>query len=543
MTTRSRDPLRGLRARRAARRTEGIDPFDAFYQAYVTVLLAAVAIVIVSGWVSDDPLAAEGRARLVENGPALLGLVSAVGLMVGLRSGSRGGPFAIEEPDIHHVLLGPIDYRAALRVPAVRQLRFLTFGSLVVGVVAGQLVAHRLPGGPIAWVLAGSIYALVTVGLAVGAAWVAAGARLRISVATAGGAVLVGWAAWNLALDGPSAPTTLVGRLALWPLSSAVVAAVAVPVTAAVCAAGLAGLGGVSLERLRHRSALVGHLRFAATMRDLRTVMILRRQLTQERVRQRPWLPRRRRGGRTVVVLRDWRSLMRTPATRLARMVALGVVGAIAAAGVWAGTTPLVVVAGLASYLAGLEAVEPLAQEIDHPTIHRLAPVASGSLLVRHLIVPAGTMLAVGGCGFASLAIGGVHHVAAVVAAITVVPAALAGTAGAAISTIKSQPEDPGRADATLAIPPEITGMQLVYQTAWPPGVATIGFLPVLAARDAASQRLEVIGAAASAAVPVLIVVGLIFAWVRYRDNLRAWTNQTTEQAAVRNGANTGGRG
>lgn len=80
---------------------------------------------------------------------------------------------------------------------------------------------------------------------------------------------------------------------------------------------------------------------------------------------------------------------------------------AVAAAGTWAGITPLVVVAGVASFLAGLEALEPLAQEIDHAGIRRLVPVALGSLVVRHLVVPAAAMLAVGACGLAALAAGG----------------------------------------------------------------------------------------------------------------------------------------
>jgi hypothetical protein len=63
--------------------------------------------------------------------------------------------------------------------------------------------------------------------------------------------------------------------------------------------------------------------------------------------------------------------------------------GATAAAvGAWNGTTALIVVAGLCSFLIGLEVLEPLAQEIDRCTVLDLAPVSKGEILSRHLIVP-----------------------------------------------------------------------------------------------------------------------------------------------------------
>jgi hypothetical protein len=79
-------------------------------------------------------------------------------------------------------------------------------------------------------------------------------------------------------------PLTLLGRLAVWPdhvdLWPLVLAAATV-----MLGVGLRRLDGVSLEALQRRSSLVGQLRFAVTVRDLRTVMLLRRQLSQERGR------------------------------------------------------------------------------------------------------------------------------------------------------------------------------------------------------------------------------------------------------------------
>lgn len=492
------------------------------------MLLAGIAILVVSGWVGDAAVDPADEGRLVAVGSALLGLVGAVAVLVGLRSGSRGGPLALERPEIHHVLLAPIDRRVSLRRPAVRQVRFLGFAAAAVGVVVGQLAARRLPGNSLGWVVAVTAWAVLVVVLALAAAWVAGGIPLPSTVATSIGLVLAAWSAANVGEIGPPSPTTLLGGVALWPLRFHVASLIGVLLVAAVVVLGFARFGTVSVERLSRRSRLVGQLRFAATMRDVRTVMLLRRQLTQELTRQRPWLRTRRRGGHTIVVRRGWRSLVRTPAVRWVRMAALGGVCVAAAMGAWAGTTPLLVVAGIAAYLVGLEALEPMAQEVDHPTMLQLLPVPTGSLLARHLIVPAATMVVLGVVGAAAVALATRNPDAAAIAALTVVPAALAGTVGAAISIVKGVPDGPESSYEGLA-PPELTGMRLVYQTAIPPAVATAGFLPVVSARAAASQGLDPVGAAASTVVPVLLLVAVVVGWVRYREDVKAWIHSATE--------------
>ena len=60
-------------------------------------------------------------------------------------------------------------------------------------------------------------------------------------------------------------------------------------------------------------------------------------------------------------------SLLRWPATRILRVVGLGIVAGFAAGGAWKGTTPLVIVAGVALFVAALDALEPLAQEMGPP--------------------------------------------------------------------------------------------------------------------------------------------------------------------------------
>jgi hypothetical protein len=78
------------------------------------------------------------------------------------------------------------------------------------------------------------------------------------------------------------------------------------------------------------------------------------------------------------------------------RVAALGAIAGASAWGAWRGTTPLVVVAGCALLLAALDAIEPLAQEIDHPTRRSLLPVRGRVLLRSHLVAPGAALLLIG---------------------------------------------------------------------------------------------------------------------------------------------------
>jgi hypothetical protein len=510
--------LAALRARRSAARSATLDRFDAFYQAYLTAFIAIIAIVLLSGAVGDEPLTDAAARHLLDRGPAWLGLGVAVAVAAGLRSGSRGGPLALEAADVHHCLLAPISLAAALRAPALRQLRTLTFGAAVAGAIAAQLAARRLPGSALGWMGAGAAFAVVGMGLTVGAAWLTSGHRVGHRTATALGSALIAWSAFDAGRRSVTSPFTLLGRLPLWPLRFDALAALPVIALVAALVIGIRALDGISLEAAQRRSSLVGQLRFAATLRDVRTVMLLRRQLSQEAPRARPWLPASGRRGRSSVPLRGYRTLMRTPGTRLLRMLGFGLLAAAAAAGAWNGTTPLLLVAGLAAYLAGLEAIEPLAQEIDHPTVLALTGLDRGTVLSEHLIVPALVMTVVSAIGALSLLVAGTGGTALSIALVTMVPAALAGTAAAAITTVSGA--FASESDAAMFMPPEAAGIGLLYKAALPPAVATAGFLPLILAMRARSAGLDVLQGGQSGVGPVLVVTGLVVAYVRMRPRM-----------------------
>jgi hypothetical protein len=65
--------------------------------------------------------------------------------------------------------------------------------------------------------------------------------------------------------------------------------------------------------------------------------------------------------------------------------------------------------------------------------------------------------------------------------------------------------------------PPEAAGIRFVYRTAWPPAIAVLGAASVLAAREQGAE-----GALAAAGGLCVLLAG-VTAWVRFRDDAKAW--------------------
>jgi len=504
---------------------------DALYHAYLAGFLGLVATLFISSWLGGDKLGPWRTSLYVRDAPDIVGVGVALAILVGLRSGARGGPLAIEPADARHVLLAPIDRGLALRGPALKQLRFFVFTAVVVGAIAGQLATHRLSGNHAAWLGSGAVLALVTMLLGYGSALIAGSRRLPIGLANVLGLALLGWAVADAADAIHASPTGLVGTIAAWPLEFEPLALIPAGLAIVLVLVGLAGLRTMSLEGAERRTQLVGQLKFAATLQDLRTVMVLRRQLAMELPRTRPWI-RQRSPGRLPVWHRGVRGALRWPIARIARLVGLGVVAGVSLRGVGDGTLPLVLVAGIALYVAGLDAVESMAQEADHPGRSEGLPRPIGDLLVRHLGVGVVVMVLVclvgAGVGLAldpSMS-------ALAMAGIAVPPAALAAAAGAALSVLQGIQEPSATWDLA---PPEVAGMRTVFRVIGPPLVATVGCLPIVIARavvDAEGDG-DPFAAAALGAVIALVVSGLAFGWIHQREEIKAWFRRAQEEAGM----------
>jgi hypothetical protein len=514
MTTTS-GALREMRRARRIRRLGELEWFEIAYRVYLAALLGGLAVMWLSDLVSDEPATAAQLADVTEHGPAVIGLAAAAALALGLRSGSDGGPVSLEVGDARYVMLAPIPRREVLLRPVGQRMRAVAFVAAVVGAIAGQLAARRLPGSAPAWAASGAaagaliglaFVAVAVVAHALGIArWVAttlAGVVLAAQVA----AVVWGW----------PGPGDGLGSLAMWGMRTDPVDLLAAAAVVALAVAALLLAGRLRLEPLTRRADLVSQLRFAVTVQDLRTVVLLRRQLRGERPRTTPWFPLRHRGGASptvAVVRRGVRGLARYPAARLARMAGLAVVAGIAIVGVLRGTTPLLLGAGVAVYLLGLDALEPLSQEIDHPDVADGVPRARGWLLLRHLVAPAVALVPFAIVGAATVSV--VEPGAAAAAFALAVPVTLAGAAGSAVSVVRDA-ADP-LAAPTAAVPPEFAGAGSFIRFAIPVIISTIPMATALAMREFPGPDTAV-----RMAVLDVLVIAAVASWVRKGDEWRA---------------------
>jgi hypothetical protein len=509
------DAVAELRRARRRRRLQKVNVAEALYRGYLTVLGVGAGVWILTSLPKDHRLTAHQVLVAGQHGPALVGLAVAGVVILSLRSGSRGGPLVLEAPDIQHVLLAPLPREEALRLPAFQRVRGMVLGWAAVGAIAGLLAAKRFPGHALTWLACGAAAGAITGGLAVGVGLVASGRRLAPRWASLLALVLLAWAVADAWRHVQTSPFTLIGRVALYPIAGGIwVWAVAILPILAV-AAGVASVGGLSLEAAMRRAALVGQLRFALTVRDLRTVVVLARLLAEERPRRRPLV--RFRPGRSrfwAVWKRDWQALLRWPGARLVRVLVLSVAAGAALRGVWAGTTPLLAVAGICLWLIAMDADVGLAGEVDRSDTAKSFPVEEGELLLRHL--PAGIvavgLVAVAG-GVAGAQVGGFNTKALQLAPVIVVPAAIAAVAAAAISTVRSVYGGSG----LLAFSPEATGLTVVIREVLPPAIATTGLIPLWAARHLAKHPSTQLSVAASWGWLPLLLASAVAFWLSYR--------------------------
>jgi hypothetical protein len=202
-------------------------------------------------------------------------------------------------------------------------------------------------------------------------------------------------------------------------------------------------------------------------------------------------------------------------------MAVLGAVAGLALLGVWRGTTPLIVVAGLALYIAGLDASEPLAQEVDHPDRRDEYPMEMGGLHLRQLGPPVALMIVVAGIGLvaAAIATGGATRtweVGGLIAA----PAALTALGGAVVSVLKGPPPP---LSPQVSLMPEAAGARAMGRLLWPPVMAVLGVLPILGARSAFQHHHPVVaGAVPLVQLSIVLIMGWV-GWVRWQEAAHAW--------------------
>lgn len=519
--------LRAMRATRKRNRLGDIEWFDAAYKVYVVALFGGIVLLWLSDLVGDEALTAAQAVDVTRHGPAVLGMVAVVALALGLRSGSQGGPLALEAADVVHVMLAPVDRRVALLRPTFQRVRSAAFAGAAVAACLAQLAGRRLPGSPIAWFAGGALFGLNVALLWVGGALLAHVLRIPLIVSTLIGLAVVGWQAAAIGTDVPGAGD-LHGSLGLWGWRQRGIDVVGLAVTVAIVVVGTTLVARTSLEALARRSSLVAQLRFAVTMQDLRTVILLRRQLSYEHTRRRPWLqlPGTSRGP--AVWRRGWHSLLRLPAGRLVRMVGLTLVAAGCQVAVIHGTSPALFGTLVCCFVLGLEVLEPLSQEVDQPDRTDSFPVARGELMLHHLAAPAVLLVPFTILGAAAGVVidaivtdGSRVGGSLLVAVLLAIAAVYSGAAGATISIVRDAP-DPAGGSSEVFMPPEMAGFTTVLRTLVPLIVSAIGAAMALGVQHAlVNGTTDPVANALRGAVAVILVAAATALWVRHRDRLR----------------------
>ncbi len=437
--------------------------------AIVTVLSASAVRASMRVTVSPTAVSAETAA-------VVFGLAVVAALWAGISSGVRGGPLALAGPTVHLVMLAPVDRRVVLQWSALRQLFLASAGGAFLGGVAWVGAAGEIAGGrgsPLPWTLAGAVVALAGSGVAL----VGAGLRMSNPTAVIARLALVVWWVADLALATTTSPVAVLAHMPFG--SPTAVEVFYVAVAFGIAALGVRQIGGLSLERAWRRHAAADRLRTAIGLNDLRTAVLILRRRSAEAPRARPWHtftgPWTRHHP---IPTRSVRALMRWPTGRLLRLVA-----AAAAAGALTVIAPhhpvvILLIAALV-YAGALDAVDALAQELDHPDLQRGYPMPEAVLAVRHIPVPLLVMVAFNLIAAASGALVGDPRIL-LTGALASPLLALAAIAGAVMTATRTA--RPLTRIGDIGLPPEVVAPRILLRVAAPvlPLVATL--LPFLTA-------------------------------------------------------------
>lgn len=525
--------LRHLRRTRQLHRLGNIEWFEAAYRVYLLAIFGGGSVLWISTSVKDGIAAPDTIADVAAHAPTVLGLVVCFALLSGLRGGAQGGPIALEAADVVHVMLSPVDRRRALLRPASQRVRGAMFSSATAGAIAGQLAGRRLPGSLLAWAAGGALFGATAALVWAGSALLAHTLRLPRWVATTAGITALAWQGVAVATDIPG-PADRFGSLGLWGWRQQPADLVGVGLALAAVVAGFLLLRRISLEALARRSALVAQLRFAVTMQDLRTVVLLRRQLNQEQARRHPWLrlrPARSHGFNSTVWRRGWHGLLRFPGTRVVRLAALAATIGVLHGATVRGTTPAMLGSALLCFVLGLEVMEPLSQEVDQPDYNDSYPVERGELMARHLVAPLVALvpLSLVAALAAVLTLGGSTRAIAP-AAIMALPTLWGGVSGSIVSIVRDAPDPFSSTKQQAFIPPEMAGFSTALRLLLPLVISTLATCTVLLPRAALRNGDSLVGAALRGAVGSLLVIGAVCYWVKVRDRVRVKIRQFMDE-------------
>ena len=472
-------------------------------------IVAAVVFIPVLGLLAGTPATTDLRAFAETRGAAAIGVIAAAAIGVGLRSGSSGGPFVIDVADLHLVLLSPLPRQAFLRPRLWRLAKYAGLAGGAVGAVIAGTAAPALGANAFAatGAGAGAGVAIAWCGLAAAVAAHSRGTSGRAAMFVA--CTLVGIAVINFVAGPTWLPFDVFGEIALLPVRRNIALAT---VGGVISIAALAGAGrlvtGLDVEASAQRSAASQGALGGVALHDIRALLLALHSRPGENFRLAPWAPA---PGpvRWLMWGRAWRGLLRTPGIRVARFCICGVVTGLAASA--SSEIPaLIAVAVAATYLAALEAIEPIAQEIDRPTRRAGYPTSPAALYVRMIGGPAVALVAVFAMAAATALALGELEVGLRLAG-TAVPGALAAAASATFALARGRPTMETLAQFAL----DPTGIG-VYQYHLLPSAGAAAAVIALLIPVGGSVATGIVAGAAVSVAAVILMLGAT-AYVAWR--------------------------
>ena len=510
--------LRDLSKARRRHFVEKTDLVNALYKLYMVGAALLVGGSLLVGLVQSAPLGSSVQRQVVSYGPSYLGLALALTVLAGLRSGSRGGPLAIQGADVRMVLLSGIPRSHFLRSKAMSQVRSMVPPSLLVGGLVGGIAHKALGAGTLRLVVEGAVLGLAGVLSFFAAGYMASGLRINKWMASLFGGAVVVWSFVDVYSRTSVFPGTWLGRF-FFNQQDILLAVVTMAAVLALFALGHFLIPNVSLEMQEHRARLVGTLRFAATTRDIRTVILLRRQLSGEKSRGgRSPLARLQfgRGLTAKVTKRSLESLYRWPIERFARFIFLAVMAGFSARIIWTGSFFPLAIAIVALYVAATDLLEPLSQFADHPDGVAGIGIPLSMVESRLLLVPFVGMIIFVLIGTAATAVFGGFSLSLHVGLISAIPLAAASTTGAAVGVLRKQ-----KSVNTQALMPEVVAMTSVIVEILPFVIVASGFVAMVDAYNLHVLNTSLIDTSGISAASFSLLFPLAaWTWIRRRNEL-----------------------
>ncbi len=447
-------------------------------------------------------------------------------MLFGIRSGKRGGPLSLQGSEIRMVLLSPYPRERLFRSKLLRTLRHWLFMGLVFGGLVGISIAHLLGstrGGQGS--LAGALYgALVALTYCCSAA-VASGAQLSKMVGALVGILILAAAVvapfdsvHHIAGFLPGG-LMLMGDFGATVSGSTTSYAIALALGVVLILSAIFLVPGVDPEMLERRTRLIGLIRYAATFRDFRSVVLIRRALIGDKVHAHRQITKPFEQHLMTRFPAFWRAvvpMLRWNWIRVARVAGLLAITLLSAR--YAVTTSeLFVVPGVVcSWLVGLELTDALGQDADTSEILSLSGTSRGPFQRVLALAPSvvAIVLAIPTLILVLILPDGVRGIGIV--GIVLIPILASGLVGAAVSVVR---EAGSSSQIAFSMSPDTVQIVVLVIELLPLILAGAGFIPVVEAHGKIGSTVNLYSTLISSGTFSLVVPLAGSAWIARRTS------------------------